>query len=219
MQVTYEKLISEIHWLTQMYWIDPNTEIEEEEIDSEESHVEFYIKDYLNRVHSIVWKKTLEQLHWKNPDDGHYKFDERTVLTPDTIISICDELDVLRISEDMMIAFRYLLDEPSEDIFDEIVYIYDENGNLDLCEHIASKWLLDSVKSNEILNKLYQYCDHWNTFIDSIWFILEQKWIRLDDFRKSWELDEHEQISSYIVDIQRLILSKVGSIHINTSIH
>lgn len=224
MPITYGWLIEELNSLTQLYWISPeNSDDDKDDSDgdneTEDESVEGYIKGYHTRVVEVIWEKVIEQIHWKEYDDGRYDIDVRTVVLQETIASISNELDAIKISEDMIIAFRYLLDEDGGDIFDTIVEIYDTHGNLDICEYIADSWILDQVKANSILCKLYYYCDQWKKFIEAIWLLLVEKWVRLDDFRKTWELDIHKVVSSFINDIQRLILTKAWYTHVNTTVH
>lgn len=215
MAITYRWLVEEVDWLTNMYWVNP----ESDDTDDEDKTIKWYIKNYHNNVLGVIWEKTAEQIYGKNGYENIDTIDEGTVVSPETITSISNELDAIKISEEMIIAFRYLLDKDGADIFDTIIEIYDTHGDHDICEYIADSWILDQVKSNSILNKLYYYCDQWKKFIEAIWLLLVKKWVRLDDFRKTWELDMHEEVNSFINDIRRLILAKAWCTQTSTTVH
>lgn len=212
MAITYRWLVNEVDSLTHMYWVDPKDKTEDEGIEG-------YIKDYRTTVLEVIWEEIVKQIHWKEADNWKYKIDEWTVVSNETITSISNELDAIKISEEMIIAFEYFLDKEEYDIFDTILEIYDIHGNQDICEHIAASWILDQVKANSILYKLYYYCDQWKKFIEAIWLFLTEKWVKLDDFRKTWELDIDEEAENFIHDIQRLILAKVWYVQMSTAFH
>lgn len=222
MAITYRWLVNEVNSLTHMYWVNPESGDEEDMInenETEEEAVEGYIKDYRNNVIGVIWEKTAEQIYGKNGYEHVNTIDEWTIVSEETITSISNELDAKKISGEMIIAFMYFLDKEEYDIFEAIVDAYYTHENLDICKYIANNWVIGQIKTNSILYKLYYYCNQWKNFIEAIWLLLMEEWIKLDDFRKTWELDIHKEVNNFIHDIQKLILAKAWYVQMSTAFH